>query len=57
MRPLILENANEGEELNTKKLARKHVIEISNNGLISTMGGKWTIYRLMGEETIDTVLE
>ena len=29
---------------------------INNIGLISLMGGKWTIYRSMGEETIDSIL-
>ena len=25
-------------------------------GMISLLGGKWTSYRLMGEETVDTVV-
>jgi glycerol-3-phosphate dehydrogenase len=27
------------------------------SGLVSAMGGKWTIFRKMGEETIDLVLD
>ena len=33
----------------TKEVSRTHEIEISKSGLISVMGGKWTIFRLMGE--------
>jgi glycerol-3-phosphate dehydrogenase len=40
----------------TKRLARDDVLEIdSNSGLISIMGGKWTTYRAMGEDTINAV--
>lgn len=40
----------------TSKLSRSHVIEISDSGLISLMGGKWTSFRIMGEETIELLL-
>lgn len=40
----------------TKKLARDHEVEVdANSGLISIMGGKWTTYRAMAEDTIDAV--
>jgi glycerol-3-phosphate dehydrogenase len=40
----------------TAKLARDHEIELdSKSGLISIMGGKWTTYRSMAEDTIDAV--
>ncbi len=38
---------------NTKKISRKHEILLTQNGLISIVGGKWTIYRRMGEDTIN----
>jgi glycerol-3-phosphate dehydrogenase len=41
----------------TAKLSRSHIIEVSDSGLVSLMGGKWTSFRVMGEETIDKVLE
>lgn len=51
-RPLV----SRGDERSTKKLARDDVIEIdSASGLVSILGGKWTIYRAMGEETINAV--
>ena len=40
-------------QTNSSKISRKHEILLSNSGLISIVGGKWTIYRLMGEDTIN----
>lgn len=38
----------------TQSLVRDHEVEVDpKSGLISIMGGKWTTYRLMAEETID----
>lgn len=57
MRPLILnKEVQEGEKVDTKSIARKHVIERSQNNLFSLMGGKWTAYRTMAEETVDEVM-
>jgi len=40
----------------TKKLVRSHEIEVdAGSGLISILGGKWTTYRAMAEDTIDRV--
>ena len=40
----------------TKKLARDHEVEVDQRcGLISILGGKWTTYRAMAEDTIDVV--
>lgn len=40
----------------TKKLARDHEIELDPaSGLVSIMGGKWTTYRAMAEDTINAV--
>lgn len=41
----------------TAALARNHVIEVSSNGLVSLMGGKWTAYRVQGEQTVDRILK
>jgi glycerol-3-phosphate dehydrogenase len=44
-------------EGSSKELARTHVIEVDkHSGLISILGGKWTIYRKMGEEGVDMAL-
>jgi glycerol-3-phosphate dehydrogenase len=51
-RPLL----SSGDSRDTKKLARDHEVETDlATGLISIMGGKWTTYRAMAEDTIDTV--
>jgi glycerol-3-phosphate dehydrogenase len=42
---------------NSAAIARTHVIEKSQSGLFSLMGGKWTTYRIMAEETMDQVQE
>jgi glycerol-3-phosphate dehydrogenase len=41
----------------TARLSRSHVIEVSDSGLVSLMGGKWTSFRHMGEETVDSLLQ
>jgi glycerol-3-phosphate dehydrogenase len=52
VRPLV----SSADSRDTKKLARDHEIEVdSTSGLISIMGGKWTTYRAMAEDTIDAV--
>jgi len=40
----------------TRELVRDHEVEIDPvSGLLSIMGGKWTTYRLMAQDTIDKV--
>jgi len=51
-RPLL----STGDSRDTKKLARDHEVELdSHTGLISILGGKWTTYRAMAQDTIDVV--
>ena len=40
----------------TSKLSRDHHIVRSPAGLISVMGGKWTTYRKMGEDTLEVAI-
>ncbi len=40
---------------NTAKISRKHEIFQTSNGLVTMVGGKWTIYRRMGQDTIDYI--
>lgn len=52
LRPLV----RAGEFSQTKQISRDYEIETqSESGLISIMGGKWTVYRAMAEETVNTV--
>jgi len=54
IRPLVASK----DVVDTKKLIRDDEVEFdSDSGLVSILGGKWTTHRLMGEETIDKVLE
>jgi glycerol-3-phosphate dehydrogenase len=37
----------------TAQLSREHVIEISQTGLVTIAGGKWTTYRKMAQDAVD----
>jgi glycerol-3-phosphate dehydrogenase len=37
----------------TSKLSRDHTVLVSNSGVVTITGGKWTTYRRMGQDTID----
>ena len=45
IRPLVQTN----DEKSTAALSRDHIIHISNSGLLTIAGGKWTTYRLMAK--------
>lgn len=49
LRPLV--KAAEGSD--TKAISRDHVIRISESGLLTLTGGKWTTYRRMGEDAVN----
>lgn len=52
LRPLV----SAGKSGDTKHLARDHEVERDDaSGLFSIMGGKWTTYRAMAEDTVDAV--
>jgi glycerol-3-phosphate dehydrogenase len=50
LRPLV---GGEGEEGSTASLSRDHTLLISDAGLVTITGGKWTTYRKMAEDTVD----
>ena len=49
IRPLVRGGGDE----NTAALSRDHTILISNSGLLTIAGGKWTTYRQMAEDAVD----
>jgi glycerol-3-phosphate dehydrogenase len=49
LRPLV----KAGDAAHTAALSRDHTIVVSENGLITVTGGKWTTYRKMAEDVID----
>jgi glycerol-3-phosphate dehydrogenase len=57
LRPLVATGAAEAtKDGGTKELIRDHEVEIdAKSGLFSILGGKWTTYRLMAEDTVDAV--
>lgn len=52
IRPLVFDP----KAKDTSQLAREHVLFESKSGLITIAGGKWTIYRLMAEHTVDRAI-
>ncbi|TFK34145.1 DAO-domain-containing protein [Crucibulum laeve] len=53
LRPLV---RNPGAA-STEGLVRNHMIHVSESGLLTIAGGKWTTYRSMAEETVDVAVE
>lgn len=49
LRPLVMNPTEES----TQNICRSHQIEVSNSGLISVLGGKWTTFRKMAEDAVD----
>lgn len=41
----------------TKEISRSHKILVSKSGLITIIGGKWTTYRKMSEDTVNKAIE
>jgi glycerol-3-phosphate dehydrogenase len=41
----------------TSKLSRDHTILVSESGVVTVTGGKWTTYRRMGQDAIDHAAE
>ncbi|MEP6596484.1 MAG: glycerol-3-phosphate dehydrogenase C-terminal domain-containing protein, partial [Ginsengibacter sp.] len=40
-----------------KEISRDHKLMISDSGLVTITGGKWTTYRKMAEETMDSAIK
>jgi glycerol-3-phosphate dehydrogenase len=41
----------------TKEISRGHKIVVSASGLVTIIGGKWTTYRQMAEDSVDKLIE
>ena len=54
MRPLVHES---GVDSPSKSLSRSHKVVVSASGMVSIMGGKWTTYRRMAEDTMARVID
>ncbi|RDW57634.1 glycerol-3-phosphate dehydrogenase-1 [Coleophoma cylindrospora] len=42
---------------NTESLVRNHLVTVSNSGLLTCAGGKWTTYRQMAEDAVDEAVK
>lgn len=49
LRPLVNRRT-----VQSARLSREHVIDVSATGLVTITGGKWTTYRKMAQDAIDT---
>ncbi|XP_063858354.1 glycerol-3-phosphate dehydrogenase, mitochondrial-like isoform X3 [Scylla paramamosain] len=53
IRPLV----QDPNKTDTQSIARNHIVHVSENGLVTIAGGKWTTYRSMASEAIDTAIK
>ncbi|KAL6714820.1 mitochondrial glycerol-3-phosphate dehydrogenase [Lecanora helva] len=53
IRPLV----KDPKSKNTESLVRNHLITVSDSGLLTIAGGKWTTYRQMAEESVDEAIK
>uniref|UniRef100_A0A8C8R7T6 Glycerol-3-phosphate dehydrogenase n=1 Tax=Pelusios castaneus TaxID=367368 RepID=A0A8C8R7T6_9SAUR len=53
IRPLVTDPSSK----DTQSISRNHVVAVSDSGLVTIAGGKWTTYRSMAEDTIDAAIQ
>lgn len=53
IRPLV----RDPKSKNTESLVRSHLVTVSNSGLLTCAGGKWTTYRQMAEDAVDEAIK
>ncbi|XP_039613372.1 glycerol-3-phosphate dehydrogenase, mitochondrial [Polypterus senegalus] len=53
IRPLVTDPNSK----DTQSICRNHILDVSESGMVTIAGGKWTTYRAMAEETIDAVIK
>ncbi|XP_019126693.2 glycerol-3-phosphate dehydrogenase, mitochondrial isoform X1 [Larimichthys crocea] len=53
IRPLVTDPNSK----DTQSICRNHIVSISDSGLVTIAGGKWTTYRSMAEETLDAAIK
>ncbi|KAI6006468.1 FAD dependent oxidoreductase-domain-containing protein [Pisolithus marmoratus] len=53
LRPLIATKSEGG----TEGLVRNHLVNVEESGLVTIAGGKWTTYRAMAEDAVNTAIK
>jgi glycerol-3-phosphate dehydrogenase len=51
LRPLLRPAG--GRQISSSRLSREHVVVVSESGLVTITGGKWTTYRPMARDAVD----
>jgi glycerol-3-phosphate dehydrogenase len=54
VRPLVMDPSKMGS---TQSVVRNHLVSVSESGLVTVAGGKWTTFRQMAKEAIDECVE
>jgi glycerol-3-phosphate dehydrogenase len=53
IRPLVARAPKKG----TSRIGRDHQVRVDASGMVSALGGKWTTYRQMAEDTVDRAID
>ncbi|XP_015724575.1 glycerol-3-phosphate dehydrogenase, mitochondrial [Coturnix japonica] len=53
IRPLVTDPNSK----DTQSICRNHLVAVSDSGLVTIAGGKWTTYRAMAQDTIDAAIQ
>lgn len=53
IRPLV----SDPNSKDTQSISRNHVVTVTDSGLVTIAGGKWTTYRVMAEDAIDSAIK
>ena len=54
LRPLVRSAGKQAEA--TRRISREHAVVVSDNGLVTVTGGKWTTYRAMAEDVLEVCM-
>lgn len=57
IRPLAVDPRANVQEGKTQNILREHVVDVSDGGVVTIAGGKWTTQRVMAEEAVDQAIE
>ena len=55
LRPLARSDENSNEQGATHNVSREHTVKVASNGLVSVTGGKWTTYRAMAADVMQSI--
>ena len=55
LRPLARSDENANEQGATHNVSREHTVKVASNGLVSVTGGKWTTYRAMAADVMQSI--